>query len=316
MDQLSSSRTGTLVSFLSRTAPIWPWLILLTAAASGYIWGASLRPPSPFHITFLDVGQGDAAVIRTPRGATMAVDTGRSGTQSDGGRAAVAPYLRSLGTNRLDALFLTHWDTDHSGGAASVLSDLSVGTLLVPVDGPWFERQNETELRVRQLARAKRIPVTGLQENQTISLQDGVRIRVLNPPSATDRFAPRTDNDGSLVLLVTYHRARFLLAGDVSAEAEHRIVRAHQDIQADVLKVSHHGSASGTSDRWLNAVRPRLAVISVGKRNPFGHPDPRVLARLQRRNITVLRTDQVGAVTITSDGRTCAVYPFRRAHQK
>jgi len=115
-------------------------------------------------------------------------------------------------------------------------------------------------------------------------------------------------------MLLRYGKARVMFTADASAEAEHRIARAHADVRADILKVAHHGSASGTSDRWLDAVRPKVAIISVGRNNPFGHPDARVLTRLKRRGVRILRTDEDGAVTVVSDGREYRIRRYRRAN--
>jgi beta-lactamase superfamily II metal-dependent hydrolase len=113
-------------------------------------------------------------------------------------------------------------------------------------------------------------------------------------------------------MMLRYGATRILLAADAEAEAEHRMVRAGLDLKADVLKVGHHGSNGATSDRWLNAVLPQVAVISVGKTNAFGHPDPRVLRRLSRHGTRILRTDVTGSITVWSDGRTCRITTQRR----
>lgn len=302
---------------MTRRSNRWLWLPnVLLAVAAGYVWGLTAAGPGPLHVSFLDVGQGDAAIIETPGGKCLAVDTGRASGGSSRGLSTVLPFLRSRGANRLDALILTHWDSDHAGGAPAVLSGMPVAELLLPRDGPWERGPTETERTTLRTASNRRTRVVHLDERNVLLTGDGVRLEVLNPPSEGDRFPPRSDNDASVVLLVQYRAARILLAADAEAEAEHRIVRSGRDVRADVLKVSHHGSASGTSDRWLNAVRPRLAVVSVGRHNPFGHPDPRVLARLERRGIRVLRTDIVGTVTVASDGSSYRVRTQRQLSGK
>lgn len=277
--------------------------ILLTAVMSGYLWGSALRP-SLLRITVLDVGQGDAAVLETPTGSALVVDAGRSSRDSSRGRSVVLPYLRSRGINRVSALVLTHWDQDHAGGAHAILLGIRTDRLILPIDGPWVRGATETEQRTKDLARRRRIPVVRVRCGAVIQPGGGVVLDVLNPPTEDQKPVPRSDNDASLVLMVRYGRTRVLLMGDADAEAEHRMVRGGPDVQADILKLGHHGSNSSTSDRWLNAVKPQVAIISVGQRNPFGHPDPRVLQRLSKRRIRVLRTDRHGAITIWSDGST------------
>lgn len=286
--------------------------LVVLVAATGYVWGRAFRSQELLRVTFLDVGQGDAAVIETPGGRTLLLDAGSADQDNDRGRSVVMPYLRSRGINRLDALMLTHWDQDHAGGAASVLEGVRTSMLVLPrPPGPSGD-PTATEQDVLAAAKRKQISPTYLSAGQQLRTGDGVFLWVVNPPPPHYRPSPVSDNEASLVLLLTYGQTRILFTGDAGAEAEHGMVRRNMDVCAEILKVGHHGSASSTTEGWLNAVRPKVAVISVGKGNPFGHPDASVIQRLTRRGVHILRTDQTGAVTVLSDGRECRVSTYRR----
>jgi len=294
---------------------VQPWrasALLILAAANGYVWGLLARPPLPLRVTFLDVGQGDAAVIEAPSGRVALLDSGRADGNSDHARSVVLPYLRSRGINGLDAVALSHWDQDHAGGAASVMVAMRARMLLVPLWDDPRHGPTQTEARTLRIAAMRGIPRVSLVAGQEVQVGGGCSLVSLNPPEIAYRPAPRTDNDASLVFMLRYGATRVLLPGDAGAEAEHSMVRRRLDLRADVLKLGHHGSASATSDRWLDAVRPKAAIISVGRRNPFGHPDRRVLARLRRRGIRVFRTDERGAITVLSDGAQLSIRSVKR----
>ncbi len=255
-------------------------------------------------VTFLDVGQGDATVLQTPSGRTLLVDAGRADEQSSRGRTVVLPYLRRKGINALDALILTHWDQDHAGGADAVIGGVAVPKMLIPRIGKRQEPASLTEKQTMAAARRERVRIVAMARGQTIRVDDGVEISVLNPPARPHRFRRSPDNNCSIVLLVRYGDRRILLMGDAEEEAELMMLRNGVNPRADVLKVGHHGSGSSTSRRWLDAVRPTAAVISVGRRNAFGHPSRVVLDRLYRRRIRVYRTDRDGTILMTTDGRS------------
>jgi competence protein ComEC len=274
-------------------------LALLIACAA---WGWALWPRPRLTVTFLDVGQGDAIVVRTAGGGVLLVDAGgRPPDGEDMGRRVVVPFLRSQGVNRIDGLLLTHGDEDHAGGALSVMERLDVRRILVP-DAP---QQGETFDRVLAEAARRRIPVARLSRGLRLDWSDGAAAEVVNPAGTA---APtESENDASVVLRLRYGVTSLLLTGDAEAEAEARMAAAG-GIEADVLKLAHHGSKTSTTERFLEAVRPRAAIISCGKRNRFGHPHPDVTERLERRGVRVFRTDRDGAVTVESDGRELRIY--------
>jgi competence protein ComEC len=270
--------------------------VLTLALGTAWLWTAGSRQSAALMVTFLDVGQGDSIVVRTPRGSVMVVDCGGRTPEDDQGRRVVLPFLRSQGINRVDALVLTHPDEDHIGGALSLLSRIPVSCLLVSQPAS----ASPACAAVLREARRLNVPVSTLARGMCVESPDGVVTEVLNP-------APRgiaSDNDASLVMRIRYGSRTVLLTGDAEAAAEGDMRRASATLGADVLKLGHHGSATSSSEQFLNAVHPAAAIISAGRRNPFGHPHPLVLERLARRSVRVFRTDKDGAVTVVCDGKS------------
>jgi len=249
----------------------------------------------------LDVGQGDAIALRTPAGRWIAVDAGDAWRSTDAGARIVAPYLRRRGGD-VAALVLTHPHNDHIGGAASLLRLNRVGVVL---DGG-FVNATDTYRSVLTTARQTGAPWRLGRANDTLTI-DGVRLRILGPDSITAASASDA-NEASVVLLAEYRGARVLLTGDAERDEERRIVdRFGGGIRADVLTVGHHGSGTSSSAIFLDAVRPRVALVSVGAGNHYGHPSPLVLRSFGDRRVPLLRTDQDGTVVVSTDGKTIRI---------
>nr|WP_225955468.1 DNA internalization-related competence protein ComEC/Rec2 [Kibdelosporangium phytohabitans] len=250
-------------------------------------------PPAGWSAVACDVGQGDAVVLATgePERAVL-VDTG-----PDPG--AVAGCLDRLGVSRIPLVILTHLHADHIGGLSAVLDEREVGAVAVgsgrlPV---WAWRD------VRSRAERSDVPVMWLATGQRLDWP-GLRIEVLGPHNADTRQegeASGTEiNNGSLVIRATTGGGRILLTGDVELAAQADLLDNATDLTADVLKVPHHGSRY-TAKEFLDVIRPRIAVISVGAGNRYGHPNPTTVARLTAAGAMVLRTDQDGDIAITGD---------------
>lgn len=255
---------------------------------------ASARLDTEVHL--LDVGQGDAIAIRTRHDRWIVVDAGRSWQNGDAGRSVVVPYIAHRGGTV--ALFvLSHPHADHVGGAASLFAALRPARFL----DPGYVGTTPPYLAALDAARAERIPWQRVRPADSLVV-DEVVLTALAPDSAW--AASLADaNLASTVLLVRVGTVRMLLTGDAEgAEEEWLLAHSRAALRADVLKVAHHGSATSTTPDFLAAVRPRLALVSVGAHNSYGHPDPAVMAALDSAGAQVLRTDLAGTVIVRTDG--------------
>ncbi|MGE5794313.1 MAG: ComEC/Rec2 family competence protein, partial [Bacteroidota bacterium] len=264
----------------------------------------ALRPPAPdagaAWITFLDVGQGLAALVRTKDHAVL-YDAGPAyGTDADAGSRVVVPFLRGEGLARLDALVVTHDDADHSGGAVSVMRT-------IPVDVLW---SSLAEAHPARGLAPVRLPCRAGAEWR----RDGVRFALLHPAAASYDDPWLKSNSRSCVLRIETRHGAVLLTGDIEERDERLLVAAGGTLAASALLVPHHGSGTSSSAAFLGAVRPAHAVFTVGYRNRFGHPKEAVLARYAAVGASVWRTDRDGAVTVklAADGTTVARHREQR----
>ena len=261
---------------------VWPGLVAL--AGTGTV-----------EAVFLDVGQGDAILVRSPRGRWILVDAGPRTDRRDAGARVVTPYLRGRGAGRLHALILTHPDLDHIGGAPSVLD--AVGADVVFDPGVAVGKASYVDV----LERAGREGSAWLPLRRGRRLRfDGAELEVLHPPTTGPGAKPLNANDRSVVIRVTYGAFSLLLTGDVESAGEAMLLERGELRPSQVLKVAHHGSRTSTTTAFLEAVRPEVAIIPVGRRNRYGHPDPGVLARLASIGARIHRTDAAGTVRVVA----------------
>ena len=263
--------------------------------------------PRPMYVHFIDVGQGDCALIITPHGRAILVDTGGvmgSTTDFDIGDRVVVPYLKHYGVLSIDYLFLTHGHQDHAGGAAAIARALLVKNSML-------SREIHTP-EVRNLVQVAHnshfIPV---YRSQKIDI-DGVTIQVVH--AASDQNV-RKSNEISSVVQVSYGKHSFLLTGDLDGKGEEELLASGKGISSTVLKISHHGAKTSSAIEFLQAVAPEYAVISVGKNNPFGHPHGDTIKRLLTQNSKIYRTDQHGAIVFKKDGNKLAVETFIKRNE-
>ena len=239
-------------------------------------------------VTWLDVGQGDAAVIQCG-GQSMLIDGGKPEKSS-----YIYAWLQQHGLSYLDVIVATHVDADHIGGLSGALNYASVGTAYCP------ETTGTTETFqsfVKYLAqRGKQI--TGPTAGETFAL-GGAQIQILGPLHRAE-----DSNDNSIVLKVSFGATSFLFTGDAERAEEQDLLNSGVNLLSTVLKVGHHGSDTSTSYPFLRAVAPQYAVISVGAGNSYGHPTEAVLSRLRDAGVTTFRTDMQGEITAVSDGQT------------
>jgi len=283
-------------------SPRRPWLIAARVAlvttvlvATSFRDLISLDACRCLSVHFLDVGQGDAAALRTPNGRWIVIDGGPRTPAGDAGRRVVVPFLRSQGAGRVAVMVATHGDADHLGGLPAVVEAFDPELVLEP--GEPLGRPLYLEFLAGVEASGARWHAA--RAGDRIEL-DGVALEVLSPDSLWMRL-PLDVNDHGVVLRVRYGGVRLLFQADAGLPVEGRLAGTVGKV--DLLKVGHHGSRTATSDEWLDELAPREAVISVGRNNNYGHPAPDVLERLARHGITVFRTDRSGTITFSTDGQ-------------
>lgn len=281
---------GRLAGRVFRPAPS-PWASgALAAAVVALGWNALVpHGTAVLTLTALDVGQGDALLIQTPSGFQALIDGGPDGAVLRELGRVLGPGDRSI-----DLVVLTHPQADHVAGLVKTLQRYRVGSV---VFGPGRSSAGAAQAWL-QAMRAEGADVRRLTAPATIALGDA-QLEVLWPPPGA---GGENLNRASLVLRLRYEGVTMLLTGDIEAETEGDLVASKLDLRADVLKVAHHGSRTSTTQPWLDAVRPDVAVISVGEGNRFGHPAPEVVERLEASGARVYRTDANGRITIATDG--------------
>jgi competence protein ComEC len=241
----------------------------------------------------IDVGQGDAFAIRSPRGRWILVDAGPLQERFDAGRDRVVPYLLKRGVHVIDLVILTHPHADHIGGVQSVWRRIPVRAVIDPAVSTGAPLYLDVLAAARQSGRRW---VAG-RAGREVRVDD-MTLRILAPEdSLLDGLGD--PNDFSVVFRLEYGRFAALFLGDAPRRVENRLVaRVGSGLHAAVLKVGHHGSRTATGDSLLQAVQPRLAFVPVGRRNRYGHPNPGVMERLQRYGVRIVRTDESGSVMV------------------
>jgi competence protein ComEC len=256
-------------------------------------------------VLVIDVGQGDSIFIQRPfNKGNYLIDTGGriSFPQEEWeerrsafsiAKNVTVPYFKSTGVTKLDALFLTHGDLDHIGEALSLLEEIKVKELIIPKG---FMR-GELEQKIIQAAERKRVKITTVQAGDQLTFQNH-SFYVVSPVDFTE-----SKNDDSLVLWTELGGLRWLFTGDAEMDAEKKLVKNYPSLQADVVKVGHHGSKGSTSEEFLDQVKPKIALVSTGLNNRYHHPHTEVLDKLAARNISLFRTDLNGAILYHFKGK-------------
>ncbi|SDW98778.1 competence protein ComEC [Marininema mesophilum] len=322
----------------SLAPPPWWWYAFYGAVISYILWswtggllrirghrimalvllvGSILFVDRSFHIirgeeitvTFLDVGQGDCAVIETSEGKVILVDGGgnlgfpeeewqRQRREYDVGRSVVVPYLHYRGIRQIDWIIMTHGDADHIGGLSAVVDRFPVGGVIRNAHPPG----SRMEVALMKQFAKKKIPLHVPSLDGPRSLAPGVTWQFLHPDSTRiqsgDEKETTSTNDDSVVFLLDAGGSKILFTGDVEARGEEAIRKRWDLPPIDVLKVAHHGSKTSTGTNWLQEIEPKEAVISVGEGNRYGHPSREVIKGLQMSGSNIWRTDQQGAIVL------------------
>jgi competence protein ComEC len=284
---------------------------------------SAIRTDGRLRVDFLDVGQGDSALVTMPDGTTLLVDGGgrpnfrsrRRQTPKEGdeplerdtrsiGDAVVSEYLWWRGLDHVDYVLATHADADHIEGLNAIVRNFAVRAAFVartPPDDPEYTAFVGT-------LRARRVPLNIIRAEDVLRFGD-VTAAVLWPPPAGDRNAPSRNND-SIVLRLRFGERSILMTGDIEQAAEAEIVNSGVDLSADLIKVAHHGSKTSSTASFVAAVHPRVAVISVGLTSVFGHPSKAVVERWQSSGAEALTTGNSGTITVTTDGHDLKIQTY------
>ncbi len=281
--------------------------VALLLLVSSYHWF------SPFllnegKITMIDVGQGDSILIELPyRKAVYLIDTGGAVPFSEEewqkrkkpfkvGEDIITPLLKAKGIRTIDKIILTHGDLDHIGGTEAIIQNFNVKEVIVG-SGHVETSKSEEEKALYTLIKMKKITLKAAQKGDSWRI-GRFAFYVVGPSGKEDN-----KNDGSIVLYTALGGKRWLFTGDLEEKGERNLLKQYPKIKADVLKIGHHGSLTSTSKSFIEQINPKVALISVGKKNRFGHPHRDVIELLEKQNITILRTDKNGAICYKFSGK-------------
>ena len=303
--------------------------VLAAVLMTGALLVLLFRWPPAFSFTALDVGQGDGLVIQNRRQSVFLVDGGSTSVDQVG-KYRIIPYLKSQGIRRIDGIWISHEDQDHISGVIELLEAAADGSLFMQVKAlylPVWMKDTETGAMFEALCEKSGTAVRYAARGDSLTA-GALQIRVLYPLPVTKSGG----NEGSMVLRVSYRRFALLLTGDLEGEGEEELLTAEapaaelpeaeysrrdrnsrvgSDLQdIDCLKVAHHGSKNASAERFLDLAQPKLAVISAGKNNRYGHPHAELLNRLEQRGAQIFRTDQGGAVRVTAEGKKIRVETY------
>jgi competence protein ComEC len=244
-------------------------------------------------VHFIDVGQGASQLIIGPAGKTILIDAGNNNKEK-----LVVAYLKKEKIKKIDILIGTHPDADHIGGLDAVIDNYDIGKIYMPK----VQSNTDTFKDVLAAIQKKKLKVSTAKSGLTLEWETGIKVEMIAPVGTYD-----DTNDMSAVVHLTYGSNSFLFTGDAETKSEADMLKSGVNVKSDVLMIGHHGSKSSTSQKFLDAVNPKYAVIQVGKDNNYGHPTVEVLKKLNDKKIKIYRNDEQGNVVFTSNGKDISV---------
>ena len=285
---------------------IYKYLLILWWFILSFICIYQYFMPNQLQVHFIDVGQGDSAIIITPHKKAVMIDTGGVvNSDFDIGSRVDIPYLKHYGITKLDYLILSHADADHAKGARAILDKIPVNHLIISNE-KLDNYAKVLNLNAGDTILTKAIVATANSE----FILDEVHFKFLH---ANLKENLTSSNEASNVLKLSYHHFSALFTGDLPTSGEEILLQnlPPEILHSTILKVAHHGSKTSSSEEFLQAVNPQFAVISVGKYNNFNHPNEEVLTRLENINAQIFRTDEQGAIVFSTDGNKISIHTFK-----
>jgi competence protein ComEC len=264
-----------------------------------FVFCFQLLQSNLLEITFINVGQGDATLFQVPGGISVLVDSGgsASGSSFDVGENIIMPFLLYNGIMSIDMAIVSHYHNDHAEGFLYIMDNMHVSNLLLPlrVENSLSKEELIIKQELIKVAEKNNVSIHYISKGDSIRLSASALMEVLSPDEHIISSNIYDENDRSLLIKFCYGDLNFLFTGDIEKDAEEYIVSSGVTLDADVIKISHHGSGTSTTDEFLDAVNPDYAIISVGKNN-YGHPSGEVLEGLYNRNVELFLTDESGNV--------------------
>lgn len=286
-----------------RKGKAWLWIIIaIPIMLMGH------HPSSGLAVTMLDLGQGDGIFIRGPEGRACMIDGGSSDVPQTG-KYRIEPFIKSQGIGTLDYVFITHGDADHINGIQEMIGRMDVGVKIKRLVLPSNYRNDKALNELAKTARDKGVDTCVIRAGQVLS-EGSLRITCIQP---SDGDKDISGNEGSMVLDISYGDFSMLCTGDTEGEGEKKLTKRISGKEYDILKVAHHGSANSTSAEFLSAANPKIALISAGKGNRYGHPAKDTINRLLDKGCRIIKTMDTGAIMIGTDGNslTISFHAFR-----
>ena len=284
-------------------------LVLIVTFANVYIFSTfdnkSLLPDNQLSVLMIDVGQGDAILIKTPDNKTILIDAGLAAFYFDYGESVIIPLLDFIGIEKVDYGFVSHLDLDHYGGFVSLIQKDKIGEIYKPA----FDSTLKKDIRFETFLKEQGVKINYYNSQKLIF--DNCRMYVLSNKESNEIYN-LSSNNRSGILKVVYGNCSFLFTGDAESRVENILTDDYQDfLDVDVLKVGHHGSKTSTSENFVNYTSPDYAILSAGIKNRFGHPHSSVINRLNENDIRIFRTDELGAILLLSDGEKITIEEWR-----
>lgn len=288
-----------------QSAPGEPLVVLENPPRGNDLGGLLGTPTGPVLVVhFTDVGQGDGAIIQTPGGKVIVIDTG-----PPPGCPRFLRYLGDLEIHHVDLLINSHPHADHIGCATAMMKEMTVGAVM---ESGFSNPTPEYEAMLRQME-ADKIPLKVARRGRNVTVDSDVTLEILGPDEPLISGSRSDANSNSVVLRMVHKNLSFLFVGDAEEDTEDRLLRgAGSKLRSTVLKVAHHGSAYASSSDFLSHVRPRLAVLSYGRNNVYGHPAPATVQRLEREGAHLLKTGVDGNIVMVTDGSLLQVWTIPR----